>query len=35
MHYGGVAAEMDAVLAVAAAHGLAMIEDNAHGLGGT
>jgi dTDP-4-amino-4,6-dideoxygalactose transaminase len=34
VHYGGVACEMDTVLAVAAAHGLAVIEDNAHGLSG-
>lgn len=35
VHYGGVAAAMDEVLAVAAKYGLAVIEDNAHGLGGT
>ncbi|WP_280215469.1 dTDP-4-amino-4,6-dideoxygalactose transaminase [Nocardia cyriacigeorgica] len=35
MHYGGVAAEMGPLLAVAAEHGLEIIEDNAHGLGGT
>ncbi|RBO89624.1 dTDP-4-amino-4,6-dideoxygalactose transaminase [Nocardia puris] len=34
MHYGGVAADMDALLALAAQHGFAIIEDNAHGLGG-
>ncbi|MFE3618338.1 aminotransferase class I/II-fold pyridoxal phosphate-dependent enzyme, partial [Streptomyces anulatus] len=35
MHYGGVAADMEPLLALAAAHGVAIIEDNAHGLGGT
>lgn len=35
VHYAGVAAAMDEVLAVAAKYGLAVIEDNAHGLGGT
>jgi dTDP-4-amino-4,6-dideoxygalactose transaminase len=35
VHYGGVAAALDEVLAVAAKYGLAVIEDNAHGLGGT
>jgi dTDP-4-amino-4,6-dideoxygalactose transaminase len=35
VHYGGVACEMDEIMAVAEAHGLAVIEDNAHGLGGT
>ncbi|MGO4616846.1 dTDP-4-amino-4,6-dideoxygalactose transaminase [Nocardia sp. 2YAB30] len=35
MHYGGVAADMETLLAVAERHGLALIEDNAHGLGGT
>ncbi|MBU3066968.1 dTDP-4-amino-4,6-dideoxygalactose transaminase [Nocardia sp. NEAU-G5] len=34
IHYGGVAADMDRLLALAEAHGLAIIEDNAHGLGG-
>lgn len=34
MHYGGVAADMAALLALAAEHGFAIIEDNAHGLGG-
>jgi dTDP-4-amino-4,6-dideoxygalactose transaminase len=35
VHYGGVACEMDAINAVAAAHGTTVIEDNAHGLLGT
>lgn len=35
IHYGGVAAEMDRLLALAGAHGLAIVEDNAHGLGGS
>ncbi|WP_459545419.1 dTDP-4-amino-4,6-dideoxygalactose transaminase [Nocardia sp. X0981] len=35
MHYGGVAADMDALQALARRHGIAIIEDNAHGLGGT
>jgi dTDP-4-amino-4,6-dideoxygalactose transaminase len=35
IHYGGVAAEMDRLLALADAHGLAIIEDTAHGLGGS
>ncbi len=35
IHYGGVAAEMDRLLEIAGAHGLAIVEDNAHGLGGT
>lgn len=34
VHYAGVACEMDAVLAIAARHGIAVIEDNAHGLFG-
>lgn len=34
IHYGGVAADMAALLDLATAHGLAVIEDNAHGLGG-
>jgi dTDP-4-amino-4,6-dideoxygalactose transaminase len=33
LHYGGVAADLDRLLAIAAAHGLAVVEDNAHGLG--
>lgn len=34
MHYAGVACEMDALLATAARHNLAVVEDNAHGLFG-
>ena len=34
VHYGGVACEMDTILAIAAAHDIAVIEDNAHGLDG-
>ena len=32
VHYAGVACEMDAILQLAARHGIAVIEDNAHGL---
>ena len=32
MHYAGVAAEMDAVMAIAGRHGLAVIEDAAQGI---
>ncbi|CAM3621265.1 dTDP-4-amino-4,6-dideoxygalactose transaminase [Smaragdicoccus niigatensis] len=35
MHYGGVAADMEGLLALSRRFGLAIIEDNAHGLGGT
>lgn len=35
VHYGGVGCEMDAILKLANQHGLAVIEDNAHGLFGT
>ncbi|MGI5156880.1 dTDP-4-amino-4,6-dideoxygalactose transaminase [Microbispora sp. CA-102843] len=35
VHYAGVACEMEAVAAVAGRYGLAVIEDNAHGLGGS
>jgi len=35
VHYAGVACEMDALAAAAATHGLALVEDNAHGLFGT
>lgn len=34
VHYAGVACEMDAILAVAARHGIPVVEDNAHGLFG-
>lgn len=34
MHYGGVACDMAAILALAEKHDLAVIEDNAHGFGG-
>lgn len=34
VHYGGVAADVDSILAVAAEFELPLIEDNAHGLGG-
>src|SRR5207344_236205 len=34
VHYGGVACEMDEILGIASEHGLPVIEDNAHGLGG-
>lgn len=33
VHYGGVGADMHALQAVADEHGLAIVEDNAHGLG--
>jgi dTDP-4-amino-4,6-dideoxygalactose transaminase len=32
VHYAGVACEMDSIMATAAKHGLAVVEDNAHGL---
>ena len=35
MHYGGVAADMGPLLELAEEHCLAIIEDNAHGPGGT
>lgn len=35
MHYGGAACEMDAIMALAAKHGLIVIEDAAHALGAT
>jgi dTDP-4-amino-4,6-dideoxygalactose transaminase len=35
LHYGGVGCEMDALLALARARGIALVEDNAHGLFGT
>ena len=34
VHYAGVGCEMDALLAIARRHGVAVIEDNAHGLFG-
>jgi dTDP-4-amino-4,6-dideoxygalactose transaminase len=34
VHYAGVGCEMDCILAVAKRHGIAVIEDNAHGLFG-
>ncbi|GGK55710.1 dTDP-4-amino-4,6-dideoxy-D-glucose transaminase [Planomonospora parontospora subsp. parontospora] len=34
VHYAGVACRMDELGAIAQRHGLALIEDNAHGLGG-
>jgi dTDP-4-amino-4,6-dideoxygalactose transaminase len=34
VHYAGVACEMDAILSLAAARGIPVIEDNAHGLFG-
>ncbi|MFE6864165.1 dTDP-4-amino-4,6-dideoxygalactose transaminase [Nocardia sp. NPDC057668] len=34
IHYGGVAADMEGLQKLADAYGFAIIEDNAHGLGG-
>ena len=34
VHYAGVGCEMDAIMAIANRHGVAVIEDNAHGLFG-
>jgi len=34
VHYAGVGCEMDAILAMAKQHGIAVVEDNAHGLFG-
>lgn len=34
VHYAGVGCEMDEILAIAAAHGVPVAEDNAHGLFG-
>ncbi|HEX5874398.1 MAG TPA: dTDP-4-amino-4,6-dideoxygalactose transaminase [Pyrinomonadaceae bacterium] len=34
VHYAGVACEMDSILELAAKHGIAVVEDNAHGLFG-
>lgn len=35
VHYAGVACEMDAIQQIADAHGIQVVEDNAHGLGGS
>lgn len=34
VHYAGVGCEMDAILEIAQRHGIAVVEDNAHGLFG-
>ncbi len=34
VHYAGVACEMEAILAIAGRYGIAVVEDNAHGLFG-
>ena len=34
VHYAGVGCEMDAIMAIADRHGVAVVEDNAHGLFG-
>jgi dTDP-4-amino-4,6-dideoxygalactose transaminase len=34
VHYAGVGCEMEAIAAIAARHGVAVVEDNAHGLCG-
>jgi dTDP-4-amino-4,6-dideoxygalactose transaminase len=34
VHYAGVACEMDSILPIASRHGIAVVEDNAHGLFG-
>jgi dTDP-4-amino-4,6-dideoxygalactose transaminase len=34
VHYAGVGCEMDTIMAVARRHGIAVVEDNAHGLYG-
>ena len=34
VHYAGIACEMDVISEIAQRHGLVVIEDNAHGLGG-
>jgi len=34
VHYAGVACEMDAIMEIAGRHGVAVVEDNAHGLFG-
>ena len=35
VHYAGVGAEMDAIMAIAKKHGIPVVEDNAQGLFGT
>ena len=35
VHYAGVACEMDEIMRIASAHGIAVIEDDAHGFGAT
>lgn len=35
VHYAGVGCEMDSILAIAGRHGIAVVEDNAHGLFGS
>ena len=32
VHYGGVGCKMDAIMEIAERHGIAVVEDNAHGL---
>lgn len=34
VHYAGVGCEMDAIMSIARRHGVAVVEDNAHGLFG-
>jgi dTDP-4-amino-4,6-dideoxygalactose transaminase len=34
VHYAGVGCEMDSILEIAKKHGIAVVEDNAHGLAG-
>jgi dTDP-4-amino-4,6-dideoxygalactose transaminase len=34
VHYAGVGCEMDSIVEIAACHGVAVVEDNAHGLFG-
>ncbi|MFC3820227.1 dTDP-4-amino-4,6-dideoxygalactose transaminase [Planomonospora venezuelensis] len=35
VHYAGVSCRMDAITEIAGRHGVAVVEDNAHGLGGS
>ena len=35
VHYAGVGCEMDTIMQIAEAHGLAVVEDNAHGILGS